>query len=136
MDAGMAAQGLSVVADPACAGRGEAECAAHRLSGGLLSCGAEAEGSAKIAGRTGPGDTRYLSKARHSAGGTEGSCRRRGRAQGGRGRSVRQRVGCDDLPQGTRRSGCHLPRSEEHTSELQSLMRISYAVFCLKKKKR
>src|SRR3546814_3837590 len=28
-----------------------------------------------------------------------------------------------------------LQRSEEHTSELQSLMRISYAVFCLKKKK-
>src|SRR3546814_5302485 len=28
------------------------------------------------------------------------------------------------------------PRSEEHTSELQSLMRISYAVFCLKKKTR
>src|SRR3546814_1968365 len=28
-----------------------------------------------------------------------------------------------------------LRRSEEHTSELQSLMRISYAVFCLKKKK-
>src|SRR3546814_10973229 len=40
--------------------------------------------------------------------------------------------------------GCHasgqvgdgLLRSEEHTSELQSLMRISYAVFCLKKKKK
>src|SRR3546814_7435657 len=35
--------------------------------------------------------------------------------------------------------GCprlRLPRSEEHTSELQSLMRISYAVFCLKKKKK
>src|SRR3546814_1081818 len=33
-------------------------------------------------------------------------------------------------------SGCALraSRSEEHTSELQSLMRISYAVFCLKKK--
>src|SRR3546814_1801722 len=29
-----------------------------------------------------------------------------------------------------------ITRSEEHTSELQSLMRISYAVFCLKKKKR
>src|SRR3546814_5026803 len=29
----------------------------------------------------------------------------------------------------------HRHRSEEHTSELQSLMRISYAVFCLKKKK-
>src|SRR3546814_3988670 len=39
-----------------------------------------------------------------------------------------------------RRSHLDLPatgmdRSEEHTSELQSLMRISYAVFCLKKKK-
>src|SRR3546814_4425677 len=31
---------------------------------------------------------------------------------------------------------CNTTRSEEHTSELQSLMRISYAVFCLKKKKR
>src|SRR3546814_5406875 len=35
-----------------------------------------------------------------------------------------------------RRSGrLRRARSEEHTSELQSLMRISYAVFCLKKKK-
>src|SRR3546814_2099292 len=32
------------------------------------------------------------------------------------------------------RPGDALTRSEEHTSELQSLMRISYAVFCLKKK--
>src|SRR3546814_3506634 len=32
--------------------------------------------------------------------------------------------------------GGEAPRSEEHTSELQSLMRISYAVFCLKKKTR
>src|SRR3546814_6301181 len=31
--------------------------------------------------------------------------------------------------------GLRTARSEEHTSELQSLMRISYAVFCLKKKK-
>src|SRR3546814_7595796 len=33
------------------------------------------------------------------------------------------------------RAADHQRRSEEHTSELQSLMRISYAVFCLKKKK-
>src|SRR3546814_8685282 len=42
------------------------------------------------------------------------------------------------LRQGARESGGLKPlssRSEEHTSELQSLMRISYAVFCLKKKK-
>src|SRR3546814_10473597 len=40
---------------------------------------------------------------------------------------------------GQRRIGRHehgRKRSEEHTSELQSLMRISYAVFCLKKKKK
>src|SRR3546814_9412370 len=37
---------------------------------------------------------------------------------------------CDAIVMGTRGLG----RSEEHTSELQSLMRISYAVFCLKKK--
>src|SRR3546814_11946160 len=36
---------------------------------------------------------------------------------------------------GLRRHRCVRGRSEEHTSELQSLMRISYAVFCLKKKK-
>src|SRR3546814_5314514 len=38
----------------------------------------------------------------------------------------------------SRPADCHRQsnRSEEHTSELQSLMRISYAVFCLKKKKR
>src|SRR3546814_5453199 len=37
-------------------------------------------------------------------------------------------------PPGSRRRSRAI-RSEEHTSELQSLMRISYAVFCLKKKK-
>src|SRR3546814_7200253 len=36
----------------------------------------------------------------------------------------------------TGEAGYMFPRSEEHTSELQSLMRISYAVFCLKKKKK
>src|SRR3546814_10307161 len=39
-----------------------------------------------------------------------------------------------DAPPAPWPSACRLPRSEEHTSELQSLMRISYAVFCLKKK--
>src|SRR3546814_8907037 len=37
---------------------------------------------------------------------------------------------------GIRQSRRVLRRSEEHTSELRSLMRISYAVFCLKKKKK
>src|SRR3546814_9510728 len=48
-------------------------------------------------------------------------------------RRVRDRSG------GRRQERSHyhcVRRSEEHTSELQSLMRISYAVFCLKKKKK
>src|SRR3546814_6852138 len=58
----------------------------------------------------------------------------------------RKRQSGEDMPMGPkeRRSTVLSPmeevaivalRSEEHTSELQSLMRISYAVFCLKKKK-
>src|SRR3546814_8931807 len=47
-----------------------------------------------------------------------------------------QRVVVEGLPDGEITSGgFSQTRSEEHTSELQSLMRISYAVFCLKKKK-
>src|SRR3546814_2911417 len=41
----------------------------------------------------------------------------------------------DNWMQGRRKAVWISKRSEEHTSELQSLMRISYAVFCLKKKK-
>src|SRR3546814_6847238 len=48
----------------------------------------------------------------------------------------RDRVGCDGrVPADIGPLRVLLRRSEEHTSELQSLMRISYAVFCLKKKK-
>src|SRR3546814_4816228 len=49
----------------------------------------------------------------------------------------RQRSQGDRHPgrRGTGRRVERASRSEEHTSELQSLMRISYAVFCLKKKK-
>src|SRR3546814_4801348 len=49
-------------------------------------------------------------------------------------RSERLSVG-EHVPDGDRQAAGNLDRSEEHTSELQSLMRISYAVFCLKKKK-
>src|SRR3546814_5751777 len=58
----------------------------------------------------------------------------------------REHVDADDVASGAREVVVHRfavdhqhllaeARSEEHTSELQSLMRISYAVFCLKKKK-
>src|SRR3546814_9164813 len=49
--------------------------------------------------------------------------------------SVKLATECKSLTHYTK--GTQSPhRSEEHTSELQSLMRISYAVFCLKKKKK
>src|SRR3546814_1807937 len=66
------------------------------------------------------------------------SGRRPGRGARGAERLVlRQRPATHDGPQVARDHAHDLPpgrRSEEHTSELQSLMRISYAVFCLKKK--
>src|SRR3546814_9534869 len=46
-------------------------------------------------------------------------------------RAVLEEIGVDRIDHGTN----IVERSEEHTSELQSLMRNSYAVFCLKKKK-
>src|SRR3546814_8113942 len=39
-----------------------------------------------------------------------------------------------EIVSGAGHDACYVSRSEEHTSELQSLMRISYAVFCLKQK--
>src|SRR3546814_3479081 len=49
--------------------------------------------------------------------------------------SLTARAGMDGALTPTLADGCPEARSEEHTSELQSLMRISYAVFCLTKKK-
>src|SRR3546814_3456789 len=61
-------------------------------------------------------------------------------ASGRKNRFRREALGCEPLS--VRAELVEAPfflsarRSEEHTSELQSLMRISYAVFCLKKKKK
>src|SRR3546814_7472447 len=69
----------------------------------------------------------------------------RGNRQQSRGRTARNRDEDEGRDERTDRSETPArdeaaeqepaPRSEEHTSELQSLMRISYAVFCLKKKR-
>src|SRR3546814_2866051 len=80
-------------------------------------------------GRTGRRDGSGSGSGRH----------RRGLAGGGRrglgfGLGKRREGQCGkDKAGGDRQRSRHI-RSEEHTSELQSLMRISYAVFCLKKK--
>src|SRR3546814_10591159 len=57
------------------------------------------------------------------------------RAQNGAGAAERRRPRLAGGGKADPGLAAHRPRSEEHTSELQSLMRISYAVFCLKKKK-
>src|SRR3546814_1566860 len=58
--------------------------------------------------------------------------------RGGNNRRIARQRETTRQVQGEVRSSLHarVGRSEEHTSELQSLMRISYAVFCLKKKKK
>src|SRR3546814_1982596 len=85
--------------------------------------------------RPGPPDRRQ----RSAPGGHPLECpeRPRRQARGGfpvhrrrRGNRNRRRDGVNVLMGSLQKN----PRSEEHTSELQSLMRISYAVFCLKKK--
>src|SRR3546814_4516732 len=55
---------------------------------------------------------------------------------GGCSRLGQCRRGHVETPEGAFQHLVDIGRSEEHTSELQSLMRISYAVFCLKKKKK
>src|SRR3546814_5466817 len=62
---------------------------------------------------------------------TAWAARRTSRSSAGK-RQGRDRAPTSDDRESARAAG---RRSEEHTSELQSLMRISYAVFCLKKKK-
>src|SRR3546814_4635801 len=65
---------------------------------------------------------------------SEGRGRRRQPARSGR--RIQAGAGAADRPAAAILLSARGPgRSEEHTSELQSLMRISYAVFCLKKKK-
>src|SRR3546814_4844689 len=73
----------------------------------------------------------YTTLFRSHAARTDVCPRRSGVAVAAR-RAVRCRVA---QRAGEPRAAFQSARSEEHTSELQSLMRISYAVFCLKKKK-
>src|SRR3546814_4544941 len=90
----------------------------------------------RSAGTAGAGAAWALSDAQGGAHriaaipGPAGRARRGRRAPAGAGVVVARRS-ARRLPARARARG----RSEEHTSELQSLMRISYAVFCLKKKK-
>src|SRR3546814_10900232 len=70
-------------------------------------------------------------RPRDGAGGAEGGGTRRLRRSGG---GSRERPSPSLVSVAIRSTSKR--RSEEHTSELQSLMRISYAVFCLKKKKK
>src|SRR3546814_3731483 len=85
--------------------------------------------------RQGPRARRRLAGTRTPA---AGGRRREGATAGGAGVGGNGLGRRDVQPQAPWLPLCPLRRhlrSEEHTSELQSLMRISYAVFCLKKKK-
>src|SRR3546814_1914273 len=77
-----------------------------------------------------------LSKTRllQSGRGRRGLLAAKNAVGGVRARPRASRFTIGPLPRRLCRCGLITKRSEEHTSELQSLMRISYAVFCLKKK--
>src|SRR3546814_9868159 len=77
-----------------------------------------------------PGAKQPCAQRGSSVGGTTRSCC--AAAEGGY--IITKSLGCATLRMARARSSSMSGRSEEHTSELQSLMRISYAVFCLKKK--
>src|SRR3546814_1850884 len=90
---------------------------------------------------------RSCSAYRQVGGQREGQGRQAGTSRGGRSCRDASRYDRSRKESGTRCALCSAEesevvqmilkgRSEEHTSELQSLMRISYAVFCLKKKKK
>src|SRR3546814_10052986 len=86
-----------------------------------------------------PYTTLFRSHQRRGYRGGQPPCARHDRARGrDRAEQFPQRRAARSMDEGPcadrARRGGHA-RSEEHTSELQSLMRISYAVFCLKKKK-
>src|SRR3546814_8730142 len=80
----------------------------------------------RLGRETGHADHAHAVPARH---------RRPGGAPHHERRTVRGRPESAARPEAAGENRRRLARSEEHTSELQSLMRISYAVFCLKKKK-
>src|SRR3546814_1324496 len=80
-----------------------------------------------------PYTTLFRSADRDPRGAALRQADRLARSAAGRARPARGLAHRQPEEEGTRRDG--RGRSEEHTSELQSLMRISYAVFCLKKKK-
>src|SRR3546814_1889954 len=87
-----------------------------------------------VGGEIGRGPVVPVPSQRHGSGGTDLEFIGKAAREAPLGREGQHRVGRDH---GARRDLqiFGVERSEEHTSELQSLMRISYAVFCLKQKK-
>src|SRR3546814_2265948 len=97
-------------------------------------CRAPADGAHPL--RLGAGDRgrtrhRAVGQRRRDQPRTRGAARTVGRSARKSSPDLRR----DRPPPQAGQGGRRRTRSEEHTSELQSLMRISYAVFCLKKKK-
>src|SRR3546814_10317903 len=88
-----------------------------------------------------PYTTLFRSRAREKAAGDQRHAERQAEFRIAIGHLVHEQIVADQEPRlhrfgrdVERRQEKAAERSEEHTSELQSLMRISYAVFCLKKK--
>src|SRR3546814_2109832 len=100
----------------------------------VAAAAAEVEQRQRGAGAGAVGVAAILEQARQGAAERADRARQRDRWEERRARRTDIGVLSDQQVFGAQHVGT-AQRSEEHTSELQSLMRISYAVFCLKKKK-
>src|SRR3546814_13972705 len=100
MDARLAAEGLSPLADDDAARLGEAQRAADRLPGRVLLCGAQGEAEAVVAGRGRSRNPRGLQEARHPDRGAEGADRKS--VVSGRSVSVRVDLGGSRIIETTR----------------------------------
>src|SRR3546814_2726408 len=83
---------------------------------------------------SGEADGTHRRQSRHRRGPQHARGGETGPRRHGRGSLARDAFRYTTRPYPVRAARCARSRSEEHTSELQSLMRIAYAVFCLKKK--
>src|SRR3546814_3773027 len=109
----------------------------------LLPSGEQGRGMPQIRADQGGGESPVLHGAKRRKGGETRLIAKRGRIAAETVQPLRQGAGTGPEVEQRARRHCRLNlgkaparRSEEHTSELQSIMRISYAVFCLKKKKK
>src|SRR3546814_1569347 len=97
-------------------------------------CSSDLPGHRRVPSRRGRKRDYHCRRQKTGSGGRQSQCRHPGKCACSKGFPGSCPRACRTRCRRAATEHRHWCRSEEHTSELQSLMRISYAVFCLKKK--